>query len=176
MSKTRATLDAQDRRVKFGLVAITVTILLLISASYAWFVGNQNVSINPFEINIAASESLELSLNGYQWAAELTLTEKAILGIESEENLFVPDPDDEDPNRRLDTIMNAYAGNKNNWPEKGLVPISTNGQMDINASRMILFEKTSLITTSGGYRVVANRIKNNLRTEEIGRASCRERV
>ena len=35
--------------------------------------------------------------------------------------------------------------------------------MDSSVSRLMLYEKTSLITTAGGYRVLSNRIKNNVK-------------
>ena len=54
----------------------------------------------------------------------------------------------------------AYDGNTNTWATDGLIPMSTIGDMDATVSRMILFEKGSLTTTRGGYRLLASRVHN----------------
>ena len=54
----------------------------------------------------------------------------------------------------------AYDGNTNTWAEKGLVPVSSVGDIDALASRLQLYEKGSLATTKGGYRLLASRVHN----------------
>ncbi|MDD8049655.1 MAG: DUF5011 domain-containing protein, partial [Thomasclavelia sp.] len=48
----------------------------------------------------------------------------------------------------------------NNWGGPGLIPMSSVGEMDVASSRMKLFEKASLTSTPGGYRLMASRVDN----------------
>ena len=57
-------------------------------------------------------------------------------------------------------IRSYYANNTNSWGGAGLFPVSSVGAMDSTASRMKLFEKASLTSTAGGYRLMASQVKN----------------
>ncbi len=103
--------------------------ILLVTSTYAWFIGMQSVFVTQFDVKIAAAEGLELSMDGETWT----------------ENLDAKGSE-------------AYEGNTNTWAEKGLIPMSTVGDTDISASEMILFEKGSLTATKGGYRLLASRV------------------
>jgi hypothetical protein len=119
-----------------NLIAVTaLTAIVLGVSTYAWFVGMRTVNVSTFDIEIAVTESLELSLDGENWSPTLTFTK--------------------------DTIGNlAYENNTNSWPEKGLFPVSTIGEMDPEVSRMKLYEKASFTATKGGYRLLASRVHN----------------
>ena len=132
MSKSRR---QHLRRVKKLAMFSGLTALLLATSTYAWFTGLQDVKVSPFDVEIAAADSLELSLNGKDWAQTLTFNKE-------------------------DLATKAYSTNSYNWPDKGLFPISTVGELDADSSRMVLFEKSSLTTTPGGYRLMANKIAN----------------
>ncbi len=132
MSKSRR---QHLNRVKKLAVFSGLTALLLATSTYAWFTGLQDVNVSPFEVEIAAADSLELSLNGTDWSSTLTFTK------------------DNFSTKTYDT--NSY-----NWPSDGLFPVSTVGKLDENSSRMIMFEKSSLTTTPGGYRLMANQVQN----------------
>ena len=43
---------------------------------------------------------------------------------------------------------------------KGLVPISTIGEMNTDTGKMKIFEKASFTPTAGGYRLIASQINN----------------
>ena len=62
----------------------------------------------------------------------------------------------------------TYTGNTNTWGGKetdgtpiGLIPMSTVGEIDSTVSRLMLFEKGSLTSTDGGYRLMASRVDNH---------------
>ncbi|MGI6329658.1 MAG: immunoglobulin-like domain-containing protein [Bacilli bacterium] len=121
-------------RVRNLIVLCTLSAIILSVSTYAWFVGMQRVGVTPFTINIAVAESLSLSLDGKTWDSEITI--------------------DED----LETI---YEGNTNSWGgEKGLKPISSIGEMEPTTSRMKLFEKSSMTTSPGGFRMLSSQIQN----------------
>ena len=132
MSKSRR---QHLNRVKKLAVFSGLSALLLATSTYAWFTGLQDVNVSPFEVEIAAADSLELSLNGKDWSSTLTFTKDDFSG-------------------------KTYDVNSYNWPSDGLFPVSTIGTLDENSSRMIMFEKSSLTTTPGGYRLMANQVDN----------------
>ena len=125
--KSKHTKKIRDLVIVSSLCAIILTV-----STYAWFVGMKTVNVSSFDIDIATTEGLWLSMNGNDWSY------------------------------RLDAkSATAYTGNTNSWAESGLIPLSTIGDMDSVASRMKLYEKGSFTTTKGGYRLLTSRVHNN---------------
>ena len=117
------------------VVISALSAIVLTVSTYAWFIGMRTVNISPFDVEIAATDSLSLSLDGATWSDSVTISR--------------------------DTMSTAsYEGNTNNWGGEGLFPMSSIGEMDATASRMMLYEKASLTTTPGGYRLMASRVHN----------------
>ena len=120
-----------------NLVAICALCAIVLSVStYAWFIGFKRVNVNGFDIDIATTEGLYLSMDGETWTYQL-------------------DPDTAD----------QYVGNTNTFAPNGLKPMSSVGDMDADVSRMILYEKGSLTTVAGGYRLLATRVDNYTDTD-----------
>src|SRR5574344_1531080 len=113
--------------------------ILLTVSTYAWFIGMKTVSVSPFDIAIATTEGLFLSMDGEAWS--YTLDAKN---------------------------ADAYTDNTNTWADDGLIPVSSVGDMDSTSSTMKLFEKASLTTTKGGYRLLTSRIENYTMTATTG--------
>lgn len=121
------------KRVRNLVFMCSLCALVLIVSTYAWFIGMQSVTVSQFDVKVAAAEGLALSVDGETWF--------------------------EDENNPLDVkAQQAYTGNTNTWAEAGLIPMSSVGDTDSNASEMILFEKGSLTATEGGYRLLASRV------------------
>ena len=123
---------SQQRRVKNLALVFTLTTIVLVTSTFAWFIGMRTVNVNQFDVTIAAVDGLSLSLDGEHWSEKLT----------------------------VDKVAANYDGNTNIWAEKGLVPMSTIGEMDTTSSTMKLFQKASLTKTAGGYRLLASRVNN----------------
>ena len=121
------------RRIKNLVVIVTLTAIIISVSTYAWFIGMQAVNIASFEVEIESTDSLLLSLDGAKWSPELTISKDTLNEL-------------------------SYSSNTNNWGD--LIPMSTTGAMDITASRMVLYEKTSFTATPGGYRLLASRVDN----------------
>ena len=150
----------RNRRTRNLVMVTSLSAVVLIASTYAWFTGLQSVSVEPFTVEISSADSLELSLNGEQWSDTLTLTKENILNKGE---------------IGLDKVaQKAYKTNTNNWPINqapgtsgdegqrfGLVPISTIGAMNTATSRMIMYEKSSMATTPGGYRLLASTVDND---------------
>ena len=67
-----------------------------------------------------------------------------------------------------ETTSNAYSNNTNSWVDaNGLVPVSSSGALDTSTGRLNFFEKSSLSSTDGGYRLVADPIDHT--SGEVGK-------
>lgn len=120
------------RKIRKLIITCTLSAVVLIVSTYTWFIGIQTVHVNPFEIEIAATEGLYLSLDGKEWSYELDVMQAS-----------------------------AYANNTNQLKNVELVPMSSVGDLDPTSSTMKLYEKASLTTSPGGYRLLASRVNNN---------------
>ncbi len=125
----------KNKRVKKLIAICVICAVVLMVSTYAWFIGMKTVTVNSFDIDIATTEGLYLSMDGNTWTTTLDAKEAV-----------------------------AYAKNANVWADSddtGLIPMSTVGDMDKTSSRLKLFEKGSLTTTKGGYRLLTSRVANN---------------
>jgi len=132
------------RRVKRLALICTMCTIILVVSTYAWFIGMRTVAVNPFEVEIAATKGLYLSLNGNDWYETVNIN----------------------ATNYNDTSV-VYANNTNTWGGTkdgkivGLIPMSTVGEINATSSRLTLFEKGSLTTTDGGYRLMASKVNND---------------
>ncbi len=125
----------KNKKIRNLVLVCTLTAILLTVSTYAWFIGMKTVKVNEFEVKIATTEGLFLSMNGKDWSYSLDAKS-----------------------------AEAYAKNANQWldgDKEGLIPVSTVGDMTAASSRMKIFEKGSLTTTKGGYRLMASQVDNN---------------
>ena len=126
-----------EKRVKKLIVICLLSAIILTVSTYAWFIGMQTVSVNAFEVKIAAAEGLALSIDGETFSDTVTINEE--------------------------NYATAYDGNTNKWTN--LEPISTVGKMDSTYSRMVVYEKSSLTASAGGYRLLSEVLNNTTRTD-----------
>lgn len=123
-------------------LVIAITTVVLIVETYAWFVGTSTVSTNEFTITVTGVEGLELSLDGSTWYSgsnKLTISQASI----------------------TTGLSSSYSTNTNKWPTSGLVPLSSAGVLDTTNGRLILFEKSSLAASTGGYRLISTQFDNS---------------
>jgi hypothetical protein len=130
------------KKLRNLIVVSTFSAILLIVATYAWFIGMQTVNVNSFDIEIKTTESLQLALDGVSWSDSVTISQE--------------------------DFADAYEGNTNSWGGAGLIPMSSVGEMDTTSSRMKLYEKASLTATPGGYRLMASLVNNSGAQEAEG--------
>ncbi len=135
--------QAHAKRVRNLIVMFTLSAVILSVSTYAWFIGMRTVNVETFDVQIKAADSLLLSIDGSKWVETLEINQS---------------------NYKAD----AYTNNTNSWGGTGLIPVSSIGQMDVTNSRMKMFEKASLTTTPGGYRIMSSQIAYNLNpTDEV---------
>jgi len=134
-----------ENRMKKLVVGCGLFAILLTVSTYAWFIGMKTVNVSSFDVSIAAIDSLSLSLDGENWADRVEINKD---------------------NHKL--TGTKYANNTNSWGGKGLVPVSTVGKINSTSSRLTLYDKGSLTTTPGGYRIMASEVPNTGATEANG--------
>lgn len=123
----------KSRKIRKLIITCTLSAVVLIVSTYTWFIGMQTVNVDPFEIEIATTEGLFLSMDGENWVYNLDVMEAA---------------------------KTAYTGNTNYFAQNGLLPLSSVGDLDASISRMKLYEKGSLTTSPGGFRLLASQVQN----------------
>ena len=148
--------NKKKKRILHLALIFTFTAIVFGTATYAWFIGMRTVNVTPFEVQIASTESLQLSLDGVNWSDTV-----AINGS----NFRNPAASDASENT-LDAVGNPYSTNTNTWGGRGLIPMSSIGVINTTTSRLTLFEKGSLTETKGGYRLMASRVNNDSTTPD----------
>ncbi len=123
-----------EKRIKKLAVACTLCAVILTVSTYAWFIGMRTVNVSGFDVNIATTESLYLSLNGEDWDYTVNINEENIVDA-------------------------GYDGNTNKWSD--LIPMSSVGKINAASSRLTMFEKGSFTASHGGYRIMASEVKNS---------------
>ena len=128
----------KTRKIFLMVVVMVITTVVLVVETYAWFVGISTVNVSEFNVSISSSGGLEISLDGQTWKKD-----SQVLSVTGT------------------TIMNnAYQNHTNKYPTGGLIPISSPGLLDTSVSRLKFYQKSSLASTAGGYRIVAYRVDN----------------
>ena len=131
--------EKQSKKIRNLVVICVLCGVVLAASTYAWFIGMKTVNVSSFDIKIATTEGLYLSMNGKDWTYELDVAN-----------------------------AEQYTNNANQIDGVELVPMSTVGDMDTASSRMKLYEKGSLTATPGGYRLLASQVDNNVNKVQDG--------
>ena len=89
----------EKKNLKSSLLVLLLIAILLIASTYAWFTANRTVTISSLEVNVQASNGLQISTDAVDWKAIITSD---------------------------DILTGAYDGNVNQIPVS-MVPMSTDG-------------------------------------------------
>ena len=84
----------QTRKIRNLVVVCSLCAIVLTVSTYAWFIGMKTVNVSTFDIDIATTEGLFLSMNGKDWSYQLDAKGSP-----------------------------AYAGNTNTWAENGFCQV-----------------------------------------------------
>ncbi len=122
-----------ERRLKRLVITCLLLAVVLTVGTYAWFIGMQTVSVDAFEVKIAAVDDLALSLDGTSWSTDLTIDEKTL-------------------------SENTYAKGTHRWTS--LKPVSTVGEISADTSKLVMYDKGSLTASDGGYRLMSALVQN----------------
>ena len=111
--------------LKSAILLLLLMAILLVTSSYAWFTANQTVTISSLEVNVKATNGLQISVDGQTWKSIITAAD--ITGA-------------------------AYTGNTNNIPTE-MAPVSTigtvtDGNLDMYYGSVVTNDAGDFILTS----------------------------
>ena len=66
----------QARKIRNLVVLCSICAVVLTVSTYAWFIGMKTVNVSTFDIDIATTEGLFLSMDGAKWYYQLELFDK----------------------------------------------------------------------------------------------------
>ena len=132
-------LERRRRKAEKMIFAIGITAVVFVVATYAWFIGTTQVVVNSFTLSVKSGDGLSISLTGDpgSFSSEVTISQDILEDLLADE-------------------YKAESGNRNYWDDYGLVPVSTVGQIDKVNSDLIMYNKTSVSSLTGGYRLRAD--------------------
>jgi hypothetical protein len=132
-------LERRRKKAEKMIFAIGITAVVFVVATYAWFIGTTQVLVNSFTLSVKSGDGLSISLTGDpgSFSNEVTISQEILEEL-------------------LTTEYTEEAGNRNYWDDYGLVPVSTVGQIDKEGSDIIMYNKTSVSSLTGGYRLRAD--------------------
>ena len=132
-------LERRRKKAEKMIFAIGITAVVFVVATYAWFIGTTQVLVNSFTLSVKSGDGLSISITGDpgSFSNEVTISQEILEDL-------------------LTTEYTAEAGNRNYWDDYGLVPVSTVGQIDTEGSNIIMYNKTSVSSLTGGYRLRAD--------------------
>ena len=131
------------KKIKFLLLLMLITIVLMLTATYAWFSTQRDVEITGMRINVEVAESMQISLNGEKWAQSIEIADmRQFYGTY-----------DEDANTDSFPIYQAEEDDNTNYVPTELLPVSTAGEVSRGKLQFVQGELTSL---SGGKAQLGN--------------------
>ena len=126
MSKKK-TQKKKNRTRKFILL-LFLTIIMLGTSTYAWFTANQVVTINSIDVQVEASNGLQISTDASTWKSVIT---------------------------NADITTNAYTSNVNQLPAT-VTAVSTDGTVNTTTGRLNMYYGTvGTDASTGNYNITA---------------------
>lgn len=133
MSKKTQSMTKQ--KFTIALFMLVISVVALTTASYAWFTANTTVSLEALDVNVSASNGIQISTDAKTWKARLTLE---------------------------DIKGDAYTGHTNQIPTS-IVPVSSaltvaNGKLEMfkKGEDKALEDGTSILLTTASTEVAGN--------------------
>lgn len=78
----------KNKKVMLAFLMLLVTAVALTTASYAWFTANTAVSLGNLDVNVTASNGIQVSMNATSWKSTLTTNEIKTTGYLNNKNQF----------------------------------------------------------------------------------------
>lgn len=119
----------KNKKIMSAFFMLLITVVALSTASYAWFTENTTVALDDIDVNVSASNGIQISTDALNWKAAIS---------------------------NDDITANAYAGNTNRKPSS-LVPVSTGGEVDLATGFMKVYKGAVESNGSSGNILVATK-------------------
>lgn len=127
----------KQRKMLLAILMLVITAFVFSISSYAWFTANKTVTVSTINVNVAASNGLQISVDGLEWKSVIT---------------------NDDIKRIIDPTTTTYPTAVNQLPDEStnLAPVSTIGTVDNNGfMEMYLGEIVS--DDDGNYQLTATK-------------------
>lgn len=121
----------KQRRLFLALLMILFTGIVLTTSTYAWFTANKTVTVSNIDVNVAAANGLQISVDGINW--------KTIIS-----------------NADITGVKTTYPGAVNQLPSttESLSPVSTIGDIDAATGFMKMFSG-EIASNAGGDQILS---------------------
>lgn len=127
MTKKEVKENRRSKKIFLAILMVLFTGVLLTTSTYAWFTANKTVTVDQIDVNVAATNGLQLSVDGTTWKP--AVTQEDILGATTK-----------------------YAAAKNQIPAGNSSPVSTIGAINESNGFMNMF--LGSIQESGGKNIL----------------------
>lgn len=117
---------ATRRTVIIALLTLLVTAISLTTSTYAWFTANATVTLGSLDVNVTASNGIQISMDATNWKASLTT---------------------------VDIKDVAYTGHTNQVPT-ALVPVSSGADIDPLTGFMDMYKGAVTSNVTEGYNIL----------------------
>ncbi len=129
MTKKEAKKNRRRKKIFLAIIMILFTGVLLTTSTYAWFTANRTVTVEQFDVNVSASNGLQISVDGITWKPNITKAD-------------------------ILSASNTYNDAKNQVPEEDSKPVSTTKTIDANTGFMNMYAGT--IETADGQFILTS--------------------
>lgn len=131
----------KSKKIFIAILMILFSGVVLTASTYAWFTANKTVTVEQIEVNVAASNGLQISVDASNWKTLIS-------------------------NADIRGAGTTYTGAVNQLPTTSIVPTSSIGEIDTTTGFMKMF-KGDIISSATG----TNILKAVQSTETHGTAS-----
>ena len=72
MKKSQSKKNRKRKGILLAIIMILFTGVVLTASTYAWFTANRSVTVESIDVNVQATEGLQISTDATDWKAVIT--------------------------------------------------------------------------------------------------------
>lgn len=118
------------KKIFIAILMILFSGIVLTASTYAWFTANKTVTVEQIDVNVAATNGLQVSVDAINWKTVIS-------------------------NDDINGAGTTYSGATNQLPSGSIYPVSTVGEIDSGTGFMKMFEGEISSNASGDYILTA---------------------
>ena len=118
----------KSKKIFIAILMILFSGVVLTASTYAWFTANKTVTVEQIEVNVAASNGLQISVDATNWKTLIS-------------------------NADIQGAGTTYTGAVNQLPGGSIVPTSSIGEIDTTTGFMKMF-KGDIISNAAGTNIL----------------------
>ena len=118
----------RSKKIFIAILMILFSGVVLTASTYAWFTANKTVTVEQIEVNVAASNGLQISVDATNWKTLIS-------------------------NADIQEAGTTYTGAVNQLPTTSIVPTSSIGEIDTTTGFMKMF-KGDIVSNASGTNIL----------------------